>query len=100
VSQTVVGDAIGEYRLSAEPTEPGEQVAAAAEQAGLHPDLTIDGRTYQLVDVLFPAGTTRNGFVTLFESSAEGSSAPLLGRDVRRLELFIFAVEGSTDSSA
>jgi hypothetical protein len=100
VSQTVVGDSIGEYRLSAEPTEPPEQVATAAEQAGLHPDLTIDGRSYQLVDVFLPAGSTRNGFVTLFQSTVEGASAPLLGRDVRRLELFIFAVEGSTDSSA
>ena len=34
VSQTVVGDAIGEYRLLDETSQPSEQMIAAAEQAG------------------------------------------------------------------
>jgi hypothetical protein len=100
VSQSVVGDAIGEYRLSAETTEQPEQVTAAAEQAGLHPDLTINGLIYQLADVYTPTGTTRNGFVTLFGAIAAGPSEQLLGRDVRKLELFLFAVDAPTEPSA
>ena len=46
-------------------------MAAAAEQAGLNPDLTIDGQRYVLVDIYTPVGTTRNGFMTLFATSTE-----------------------------
>ena len=96
VSQTVVGDAIGEYRLLDETSQPSEQTIAAAEQAGLNPDLTINGLVYDLVNVYTPAGTTRNGFITLFATTTEGPPEMLLGRDIRALELLIFDVDATT----
>ena len=91
VAQTPSGDAIGEYRLSGD-TAPSEQATGAAEGLELHADLTVNGLVYDLVDVFTPAGTTRNGFVTLFRSASDEAPATLLGRDVRKLgELFIFA---------
>lgn len=93
VSQTVVGDAIGEYRLNATTAQPSEDAAAAAEQAGLNASLTLDGQDYVLVNVYTPTGTTRNGFVTLFGTNADGTPDVLLGRDPREPELFIFVLD-------
>jgi hypothetical protein len=92
VSQTPGGDAVGEYRLSEDTAQPSEQATSAAEGLALNQDLSVNGLFYDLVDVFTPAGTTRNGFVTLFQSVSDGAPAVLLGRDVRKLdELFIFA---------
>jgi hypothetical protein len=94
VSQTVVGDVIGEYRLPGETAQPSEEeVSAAAEQAGLNPDLTINGQVYILANVYTPTGTTTNGFMTLFGTATEGTPEMLLGRDQRELELFIFVLD-------
>ena len=71
VSDTAVGDAIGEYRLPDDSATP-EEITAAAEEAGLNPDLTINGQTYNLIDVYRPTGTTSNGFITLFGTPTEG----------------------------
>jgi hypothetical protein len=97
VSQTPGGDAVGEYRLSEDAEQPSEQATGGAEGLAFHPDLTVNGLSYDLVDVFTPAGTTRNGFVTLFQSVSDGTPAVLIGRDVRELdELFIFAPDTST----
>ena len=92
VSDTVVGDAIGEYRLPDDSATP-EEMTAAAEEAGLNPDLTINGLLYVLVDIYTPSGTTSNGFMTLFATTTEGTPEVLLGRDQRQDELLIFVVE-------
>ena len=95
VSDTAAGDAIGEYRLPDDSATP-EEITTAAEQAGLNPDLAINGLLYVLVDVYTPSGTTSNGFMTLFATTTEDTPEVLLGRDQRQQdELFIFAVEPS-----
>ena len=98
VTQTSIGDAIGEYRSVDEPTQPPAELAAAAEQAGLHPDLVINGQTYVLADVYTPAGTTRNGFMTLFASTSDEDAEVLLGRDARDVALFVFVLEVAGDT--
>ena len=65
---------------------------AAAEQAGLNPDLTINGLLYDLVNVYTPTGTTRNGFITLFATTTEGTGDVARSRHPR-LELLIFDVD-------
>ena len=99
VSDTVVGDAIGEYSRAAEPAQATEELTAAAEEAGLNPDLTINGQMYDLVDVYHPTGTTSNGFITLFGTTVEGTSEVLLGRDQRELELLVFVLDTSEPAS-
>jgi hypothetical protein len=99
VSETVVGDAIGEYRLPTD-SAPSEEISAAAEEAGLNPDLTINGLLYVLVDVYTPSGTTGDGFITLFATATDETPAVLLGRNQRHEdELFIFVVEPSQTAS-
>jgi len=98
VSQTVVGDVIGEYQLAPEDSQSSDEMSAAAEQAGLNPDLTINGQVYVLVDVYTPTGTTRNGFITLFGTTSEGTPDMLLGRDQRKPELFIFVLDAPTEA--
>ncbi len=78
-----VGDVVGEYRLSGQNEQPSEDVVTAAEEVGLHPDLTVEGQRYLLVSVYTPVGTTTNGFVTLFSASGEGDAEMLLGRDLQ-----------------
>ncbi|CAN5826301.1 hypothetical protein BH24CHL4_BH24CHL4_12590 [soil metagenome] len=90
VSQTVVGEVIGEYRLPGETDETSDEMVAAATSAGLNPDLTINGKLYLLVAVYEPAGTTTNGFLTLFATDQDGSSQVLLGRDKRETGLFVY----------
>lgn len=90
VFSTVVGDAIGEYRIAGENDQPSDEMTAAAEPAGLNPDLTVAGQRYLLVNVYIPVGTTTNGFVSIFATTSEGDAEILLGRDKRRLELFIY----------
>jgi hypothetical protein len=99
VTQTAVGDAVGEYRSVDEPTQPSAELAAAAEQAGLHADLVINGETYVLGDIFTPAGTTRNGFMTLFASTTDEDAQALLGRDTRDVELFVFVLEVPGDAT-
>jgi hypothetical protein len=97
VSQTVVGDAIGEYRLAGgDAAVTPAEVVAAAEEVGINPDLTLGDDVYVLVDVHTPIGTTRNGFMTLFGSST-GATDTVLGRDRRQLELLVF-IPGSAPS--
>ena len=67
-------------------------MAAAAEQVGLNPDLTIDGQRYLLVNIYTPVGTTRNGFMTLFATST-GAPEMVLGRDQRQPDLLVFDVD-------
>jgi hypothetical protein len=99
VSQTVVGDVIGEYRPADETAQPSEEVTAAAEQGGLNPDLTINGQVFNLVDVYTPTGTTSNGFMTLFGTTTEDTPELLLGRDQRAPELLIFVLETADSAS-
>ncbi len=89
VGQTVVGEAIGEYRLAAATTLPAGQEIEGAELAGLNPDLTINGQLYVLVAVYLPVGTTTNGFLTLYAADQDGT---LLGRDKRDVGLFIYGL--------
>jgi len=96
VTQTVVGDAIGEYRPADDAEAPSDELATAAELAGLHPDLTIGGRTYVIVAVYSPVGTTRNGFMTLFSTGTAEVPEQILGRDPREPELYVFALETPT----
>ena len=98
VTQSSGGDAVGEYRSVDEPTPPPAELAAAAEQAGLHADLVIDGQTYVLAGIYTPAGTTRNGFMTLFGSTTDAEAEVLLGRDERDIGLFVFVLEVAADS--
>jgi hypothetical protein len=95
VSDTVVGGAIGEYRRPAEQAQPSEELTTAAEEAGLHPDLTINGETYNLVDIYRPTGTTSNGFLILYGTSTEATPEVLLGRDWREPELLVLEVDSS-----
>ncbi len=88
VSRSSSGDVIGEYRRAEANETAPDSAAAAAEGTDLHLDLTIEGVRYVLVNVFVPIGTTTNGFVTMFASEEEGT--PLLGRDRRRLELFVY----------
>jgi hypothetical protein len=90
VRNTVIGEVIGEYRLPGETNEPSDEIVAAAEEVELNPDLTIRGQRYLLVNIYRPVGTTSDGFVTLFGVQQEGTGGTLLGRDKRRLELFIY----------
>ena len=92
VRNSVVGDSIGEYRVPGESTQPSEAMSEAANAVGLNADLTINGQVYLLVNIYRPVGTTEDGFVTLFDiqSENEGVSGFLLGRDKRRIELFIY----------
>lgn len=90
VSNTVVGDVIGEYRKADGDAEPDEALTAAGAQYGLHSDLTVLGQRYLLVNIFLPVGTTTNGFLTLFSATGEGEAQLLLGRDKRELELFVY----------
>ena len=90
ISGSARGDAVGEYRLSNETDQPSDELAAAATEAGLNPDLIVAGQRYLLTGIYLPAGTTTNGFVTLFSPATEGVENRVLGRDLRRLELFIY----------
>ncbi len=90
VSNTVVGDVIGEYRKADANAQPDDAMTAAGAQYGLYSDLTILGQRYLLVNIYLPVGTTTNGFLTLFSATGEGESQLLLGRDKRELELFIY----------
>jgi len=92
VYNTVVGEVVGEYRQVEQNEMPSEEIVTAAENAGINPDLTVEGRRYLLVNVYSPVGTTTNGFVTLFSAAGEGEAEILLGRDKRRLELFVYDV--------
>jgi hypothetical protein len=92
VSTSVSGEAIGEYRLAEGEETASDEVIAAAEGTDLHPDLTLEGTRYVLVNVHLPIGTTTNGFVTIFSASGEGEADLVLGRDLRRLELFLYTV--------
>ncbi|MEJ7837754.1 MAG: hypothetical protein WKF81_03005 [Thermomicrobiales bacterium] len=94
VYNSVVGDVIGEYRLPGENAQPSADLAAAAEQVELNPDVTYGGQQYILVNIYYPAGTTSNGFMTLFSASQEGLGDVLLGRDKRELDLYFFEIEG------
>ena len=90
VSQTVVGEVIGEYRLPGESDQPSDEMVAAATTVGLNPDLTIGGQLYLLAAVYSPVGTTTNGFLTLFGTEQDSSSQVLLGRDKREVGLFVY----------
>jgi hypothetical protein len=92
VSHTAAGDFMGEYRRAADAESPGEVLAASAEQVGLNPDLTIDGQHYVLANIYTPAGTTRNGFMTLFATST-GATEIVLGRDQREPDLLVFELD-------
>ena len=93
VSHSVVGDVIGEYRLPTETTQTSEELRALAEAAGLNPNLTINGQVYVLLEVYTPAGTTNNGFMTLFGAASGATPDVLLGRDQRERELFVFLLD-------
>jgi len=90
VGATVVGDVIGEYQRPGESTTVSKELTAAATDAGINPDLTINGQQYLLIAIYTPVGTTNDGFVTLFSSKQTGSTDTLLGRDKRRTELFLY----------
>ena len=97
VSSTTSGDVIGEYqRVEGEETASDDAIAAA-EGTDLHPDLTSEGVRYVLVNVYLPIGTTTNGFVTIFSAEGEEEADLVLGRDLRRLELFLYTVVPSGD---
>ncbi len=87
-----MGGVVGEYRQVEQNDVPSEEIVTAAESAGINPDLTVEGRRYLLVNIFTPVGTTTNGFVTLFSAAGEGEAETLLGRDKRRLELFVYDV--------
>jgi hypothetical protein len=100
VSHSPAGDAVGEYRLATDDA-PAAEVAAPAGAEGLHPDLTINGERYTLVAVYTPAGTTRNGFMTLFGTVTEqGDAVRVLGRDQRELGLYVYAADAPAASPA
>ena len=52
------------------------------------------GQRYLLSNVYLPVGTTTNGFVTLYAANGDVNADRLLGRDLRRLELFIYNATG------
>jgi hypothetical protein len=94
VANNAVGEVIGEY-TAAEPTDqPTDAMVDAGQQAGLNPDLTVGGQHYLLSNVYLPVGTTTNGFVTLYATNGDVNADRLLGRDLRRLELFIYNSTG------
>ncbi|HET9661315.1 MAG TPA: hypothetical protein VFP05_13345 [Thermomicrobiales bacterium] len=90
VSNTVVGDVIGEYRKADADAEPEDAMVTLGAQYGIYADLTIRGQRYLLVNVFLPVGTTTNGFLTLFSATGEGAPQILLGRDKRELGLFVY----------
>ena len=90
VSNTVVGDVIGEYRKADADAEPEDAMVTLGAQYGIYADLTIRGQRYLLVNVFLPVGTTTNGFLTLFSATGEGAPQLLLGRDKRELGLFVY----------
>jgi hypothetical protein len=93
VYNSVVGEVIGEYRLPGENAQQSTDLIAAAEKVEIHPDVTINGQQYILVNIYYPAGATANGFMTLFSSSQEGIGDLLLGRDKRAAGLYFFEAE-------
>jgi hypothetical protein len=90
VNTTNSGDAIGEYRVAEGNEAAGDDLQAVAAEAGINPDLTVNGVRYVLVNVYLPVGSTTNGFVTIFATGDAGDRELVLGRDLRRLELFIY----------
>jgi hypothetical protein len=96
VTESVVGGAIGEYRLAGDAQAPTDELAAAAEQARLHPAITVGDRTYVIVAVYTPGGATRNGFMTLFSTGTDEVPERVLGRDQREPGLYVFALETPT----
>ena len=90
VSNTVVGDVIGEYRKADANAEPESAMVTLGAQYGIYAAVTVRGQRYLLVNVFLPVGTTTNGFLTLFSATGEGEPQLLLGRDKRELELFVY----------
>ena len=87
----VGGGVIGSYqRATSNETEAEASIVDAGQAAGLNADLTVAGQRYVLVALWSPAGTTTNGFVTLYADQADQSGTRLLGLDPRDPNLLIF----------
>ncbi len=87
----VDGGVIGAYSVAtSNDTVADDALVAAGEPAGLNADLTIAGQRYVLTAIWTPAGTTTNGFVTLYADQANPEGTRLLGIDPRDEGLLIF----------
>jgi hypothetical protein len=93
----VDGDVIAEYVPEVgDVAEAPAELRARAEEVGINPDLVLAGsRRYLLVNLWSPIGTTTNGWVTLYSSTAEGVADTLLATDPRSLDLFIYRRSGA-----
>jgi hypothetical protein len=87
---------IGEYRPEGDAQAASQEVQARAEEHGIHPTLTIanNPRTYVLVALWEPFGTTTNGWLTLYAPTGAKAPDQLLGVDPRKLDLSVFNKQG------
>lgn len=91
-ARAVDADVIGEYVPEGSGDLASEDVLAAAEDAGILPELTLggEGPRYVLVSLWNPIGTTTNGWLTLYGPEGEDMPEQLVGIDPRRLDLLVF----------
>jgi hypothetical protein len=94
-ARRVDASAIGEYVPEGELAQPAEEVVAAAQAAGINPDLTLNGARYVLAAVWTPIGTSPNGFVTFFGPQGQAAPDRVLGIDPRQIGLLIYGREGA-----
>lgn len=85
-------DLLGEYVPEGSADQAPEEVLAQAEAFGILPTLRLGTaeRTYVLVALWEPIGTTTNGWLTLYGPSGEPAPDQLVGIDPRRLDLAVF----------
>ena len=87
----VDGGIIGAYAVATSgDVVANDSAAAAGAPAGLNADLTVAGQRYVLTAVWTAAGSTTNGFVTLYADQTNPDSTRLLGLDPRDPGLLIF----------
>jgi hypothetical protein len=95
-ARDVDSDVVAEYVPEGELQQATDELAQQANGLGINPDLIIAGGTrYILVELWLAAGTTTNGWVTLYSAGDEGIGDRLLGYDPRRVDLLIFEVRAS-----
>ncbi len=81
---------IARYEPEGEIREATAELREAAEAVGIHPDLTLNGRRYILIEIYEPVGATGNGFITFYGVADAETQEFVIGYDPRRLDLLIY----------
>ncbi len=95
-AKRVDASVIGEYVTAEEAGEVSDAVGEDAATYEINPDLTIGGTRYVLVAVWTPAGTTTNGFVTLFAPRGAETPDRLLGINPLQPGLLIYQLSAGS----